>query len=786
MKKTSLITVLILLCAICMASCSQGELYNGIEYYMYSDDIGYGVTDITFLAGANVEIPAEHNGYPVTHLSDIKGSMFYLPASYKTLILPETIEIIFENFFYNAPSSLQYNEYDNGLYLGTKDNPYFAFIKVKDVEAAEPMSYQLVGEAEDPIKEGLPPPEYLENPTDVTSCIIHPDTKIIANNAFAGCKKLKSITIPGSIKTIPAVAFGGCISLSEIIIEEGVEIIKGGAFLDCQSLTVISLPGTVKECGTVFQGLKELKTVSLPDNWTSIPKEMFKNCASLESIELNEGIVEIGDSAFEGCSSLTSIKLPESLKIIGSNAFGECSALESVDFSNGLTHIGIAAFRACAALKNIELPDSLRVIDGAAFTMCESLTSFYVPKNVEIIESTVIAGCPLIAEITVDPENKLFCSENGALYSFDKDELIAYASAYQLESFTIPETVDMIFANAFNGSSLKEIIIPDGVARICTLAFANMPNLKELILPDSVKTIDQRIIEGSSSLEKLVIGNGISKLEDIDLGKCHVREIYLPSSLIAISDEVLKELAGLESIVVDEGNVSYKSVDGNLYSKSGKAFIKYAHGKSERYFSIPEGVTEINTYAFSKIDSLEEVVIPDSVKIIREYAFSNGFGDRTPTSLVSVTIPEGVEQILDGAFFHCENLKAVIIPDSVTLLDVRAFNSCFSLESVKIGKGVKVISGNCFQHCTSLTSIELGENVEAIKSSSFSGCTQLTDIRIPRSLKTIERKAFSQTMNFHYEGTKAEWRAIQKNFELFAKVDVHYVYCSDGKMTILG
>ena len=71
---------------------------------------------------------------------------------------------------------------------------------------------------------------------------------------------------------------------------------------------------------------------------------------------------------------------------------------------------------------------------------------------------------------------------------------------------------------------------------------------------------------------------------------------------------------------------------------------------------------------------------------------------------------------------------------------------------------------------------------------SFSGCKSLVEIVIPKSVKVIEKSAFSQTMNYHYDGTKWEWLNARKNFDLsicsYYRVKAYYVYCTNGKMTI--
>ena len=78
------------------------------------------------------------------------------------------------------------------------------------------------------------------------------------------------------------------------------------------------------------------------------------------------------------------------------------------------------------------------------------------------------------------------------------------------------------------------------------------------------------------------------------------------------------------------------------------------------------------------------------------------------------------------AFMMNEKLKGVIIPDSVMIIDDGAFSYCQSLAEVKLGQGVKSIGKNAFSGCESLKSITIPESVEKIEKDAFRWINDLT------------------------------------------------------------
>ena len=190
-----------------------------------------------------------------------------------SVTIPDSVTSIccFDGDWFATPfykcSSLIYNEYDNGLYLGNADNPYLVLVEAKDIS--------------------------------ITSCEINNKTKIILEEAFDGCSSLESVTIPDSVTTIGDDAFRGCSSLESVVIPDSVTSIGAAAFRGCSSLT----------------------SVTIGDGVTTIGAAEFEGCSSLESVTIGDGVTSIGDNAFRGCSSLTSVTIPDSVTYIGESAF---------------------------------------------------------------------------------------------------------------------------------------------------------------------------------------------------------------------------------------------------------------------------------------------------------------------------------------------------------------------------------------------------------------------------------------------------------------------------------
>ena len=258
-------------------------------------------------------------------------------------------------------------------------------------------------------------------------------------------------------------------------------------------------------------------------------------------------------------------------------------------------------------IKNLhnELP-VIAIADGA-FELC-SRKSILIGDNVTTIGKDVFEYF-FVENIFVGENNPVFKSIDGNLYSKDGKTLIKYTKSKKEESFTVPE----------------------GVTEIGEWAFRYSEYLTSIHLSDSVTAIGEEAFINCENVTTVTFGAGVTSFARSAFYICY----------------------HLENILVDEKNPVYQSIDGNMYSKDGKTFIRYPEGKTATSFTIPDGVTVIDESAFAECSNLK-----------------------------SIQLPDGITKIGDRAFEDCRNLESIQLPDSVTSIGEEAFISCRGLTSV--------------------------------------------------------------------------------------------------------
>lgn len=222
-------------------------------------------------------------------------------------------------------------------------------------------------------------------------------------------------------------------------------------------------------------------------------------------------------------------------------------------------------------------------------------------------------------------------------------------------------------------------------------------------------------------------------------------------------------LSSCNNYSYSDGTLRYRVTDGG-YEVVG------VEDESVTEINIPsfvnfKRVVAIGEYAFSNNSTIVSITIPNSVKIIKDYAIISC------SALEEVTLPQGIERVGMLNFYYCDNLNYAEYDNGkyvgnkknpylvlvgvenreITTCEVNkkckiistAFYSCNNLKSVKIPYGVKVIDTQAFSYCSDLMEVTIPKSVHTIGASAFNNCNSLKQIKIPGSVKTIEEGAFS-------------------------------------------
>ena len=174
--------------------------------------------------------------------------------------------------------------------------------------------------------------------------------------------------------------------------------------------------------------------------------------------------------------------------------------------------------------------------------------------------------------------------------------------------------------------------------------------------------------------------------------------------------------------------------DEYILSPDKKILLK---GKDVEVIHVPFGVETIHHKAFNHLNLIKEVIIPNSVKVIGDWAFSS-------SSIEKVIIPSSVEKIGEYAFSGCRKLKEVLVSPGVKNLGIGVFESCYYLEKVSLPSTLMSIPDSCFFQCMSLKQINLPNGIKYIGDSAFMRCESLGAIYIPESVTEIGFEVFRQ------------------------------------------
>ncbi len=311
------------------------------------------------------------------------------------------------------------------------------------------------------------------------------------------------------------------------------------------------------------------------------------------NVTIPDTVEIIGRSAFENNQVVKKVVIPASVKTIEEYAFWGCGKLESVALGKGLKEISDFAFSSCEKLKEVMIPENITRIGIMAFADCTGLEKIYIPPTVMDIHSTAFDG---VYYLEIEAEEFSYAYR----YAVARGEQVANAPEY-LKATPTPVPTEVPVNTPVPTSE-----------------------------PQPTPTPVPGVVIGSTS----IVGN---------------------EAVVFMDSRDMDSLEGYEGFY-GEGD------DGGVGDAGGS-------GNSTTPTKHP-----IEDWTYYGDENLIQITLDDNISAIGSFSFSR-------SGLQSIEIPEGTTSIEYAAFYHCDSLEDVVIPDSVTYIGEKAFAFTPWLES---------------------------------------------------------------------------------------------------------
>ena len=365
----------------------------------------------------------------------------------------------------------------------------------------------------------------------------------------------------------------------------------------------VSIPGAINGVDVtaiapyVFHdaGAETITAVSIPKSLRKIGSNAFSYCGKMVSLRFNRlGELEtIGESAFRGCTALTSLAIPACVQTIENFAFSGCSSMESLRFASDsrLQSIGESAFIGCDALSGVSLPEGLKTVGRTAFYDCDKMESLRVPDSVTSIGENAFSYCDSLKSVTISGEmdlkkvllndtldtltlsgtfvQKAVSARNVKLLDTITEVRDGAFEWQRIEQLILSQNLKTIGAEAFEGTEITSVTLPEGIVSLGKRAFAECGKLTTVNLPDSLQSIGQDCFEGCSNLNILDLSSVPDSFVERET-KLDDRGVVPPVLVRATGGKV-------------SGSWWAKSVEGNYDSE-----VAFVYRSDGNYYLVPE------------------------------------------------------------------------------------------------------------------------------------------------------------------------------------------------------
>lgn len=426
----------------------------------------------------------------------------------------------------------------------------------------------------------------------------------------------------------------------------------------------------------------------------------------------------------------------------------------SFTIPDGIETIGIAAIYG-TELEEISIPDSVTSIMRHSFNGNENLKKIDMSNTaIEQISPMCFADCKNLTEVKFS-ENTMYI------------EIGAFMNCEKLEEISLPSQLDSIGQSAFMGTAIMEVVIPESVTSIGYCAFGYDKDEKSIN--------GFTIIGASGSIAEIYATDTDSEYDYtneftfMELKAYQRREEYnaLDRKFVGDFEYALVDGEGMLTACVATGDTVTvpAELDGvKITSIYYDALITC----DAPVIILPDTIKSIGEYAFSQY--IEEVTIPSDCTFEKEEEF---FLKYQHLRAINVIEGDGQYSSQDGVLYNKDKSlliaypamkldESFVIPDTVKEIAKSGFCYNINLKSVEL-PAVETIGEYAFEGCTSLTDAKLSDSLKEVRKNAFLGCHNMLTMRVPASVDSISEYAFG----YDYDEELAN--DIQQNMEMYVQ-----------------
>ena len=508
----------------------------------------------------------------------------------------------------------------------------------------------------------------------------------------------------------------------------------GGTYVSDMIVSVIDRsPETTKD-GYEFEGWYTDKTFSnkisfpyevtedltLYAKWTQSGSEKIVFSVDANGVLTGVSGLSGSDITVEIPSEVNGITVTE----IGKDVFKDNKNVGRLIIPDSVTKLGYRMCSGCTALSEVRLPAGLTVIPDEAFDGCSSLRTVNFPDTLKEIRSDAFCGT-------------------------------------DLTEFIAPDSLTNVWAYAFKDCGALSAVELKNVRSVGDGAFESCTALRSIRLSDKMTELSDHIFDGCSSLADIDMpDNPIAVSFSVFNGTAYYNEpsnwengvLYVDGYLIAVS----KDFAPLTEYTVKDGTIVI----------ADDAFSGVGYSSKLKKMTLPTGLYRIGQYAFSKLFSLTEINIPDTVRSIGYGAFS-GTGYDADTNYIngglyignwlvavnnvamtSFTVQEGTVGVADGkdtSLFptRAQKITVLELPSSLRYIGARSF-ARLRITELRLPSELQTLGDGAFASCSALNTVNLGDcsGLESIGEKAFSEAA-ISEITIPESVVSVGELVFN-------------------------------------------